>query len=153
MEKQRRATQARTNLDERFAAFPSAKTLAPPVRGWIKAIREALGMTTSQLAKRARVSQPAIVALEQSETKGTIEIATLKRIAEALNCQLVYALVPNTPLEQTVRDRARLFARRWRKPIEHSMALEDQKAPIRKIELVIDEIIRETSPGRLWDEP
>jgi transcriptional regulator with XRE-family HTH domain len=55
------------------------------------------------------VKQPSVVALEQSEAKGTIELATLRRVAEALDCTLVYALVPNRPLEQTVRDRARLF--------------------------------------------
>jgi hypothetical protein len=32
------------------------------------------------------------------------------------------------------------------------MALEDQKVPARKIDAIIDEIVRETSPGRLWDE-
>ena len=153
MEKSRRAAQARSRLDERFAAMPPVSALAPPVRGWIKAIREALGMSTEQLAKRARVSQPSIVALEQSEAKGSIEIATLKRIAYALDCQLVYALVPTKPLEQMVRDRARLFARRRRGPIEHSMALEDQTVPSNQTEAVIDDIVREISPGRLWNEP
>jgi predicted DNA-binding mobile mystery protein A len=124
-----------------------------PVRGWVKAIREALGMSTAQLAKRAGVRQPSIVALEQSEAKGSIEIATLRRVAEALDCKLVYALVPNQPLEQTVRERARVFARRRLEPIEHSMALEDQQAPRRDTEALIDEILRETNPRRLWDEP
>jgi predicted DNA-binding mobile mystery protein A len=93
------------------------------------------------------------VALEQSEAKGSIELATLRRIAEALDCKLVYALVPNQPLEQAVRERARLFARRRLDPIEHSMALEDQKAPRRDTEALIDEVLRETNPRRLWDEP
>jgi predicted DNA-binding mobile mystery protein A len=153
MEKPRRAAQARAALDERFASFPPAATLAPPVRGWVKAIREALGMSTEQLGKRAQIRQSSVVALEQSEAKGTIEIATLRRIAEALDCQLVYALVPNKPLEQTVRERAHLFAKRRRGPIEHSMALEDQKARSRRADSIIDEIIRDTNPARLWDEP
>jgi predicted DNA-binding mobile mystery protein A len=109
-------------------------------------------MSTAQLAKRAGIRQPSVVGLEQSEARGAIEIATLKRIAEALDCQLVYALVPNKPLEEMVRGRARQYARRRRAPIEHSMALEDQKAPARKNEAIIDEIVRETSPSRLWDE-
>ena len=124
-----------------------------PVRGWIKAIREALGMTAEQLAKRLGVKQPSVVAIEQSEAKGTIELATLRRVAEALDCTLVYALVPNKPLEQTVRERARLFARRRREPIEHSMALEDQKVQRKETEALIDEILRETNPRRFWDEP
>ncbi len=84
-------------------------------------------MSTAQLAKRLGIKQPSLVALEQSEAKGTIELATLRRAAEALDCTLVYALVPNKPLETTVRDRARAFARRRRGPVEHSMLLEDQK--------------------------
>jgi predicted DNA-binding mobile mystery protein A len=130
---------------------PAVRT-AQPVRGWIKAIREALGMTAAQLAKRLGVTQPSVVALEQSEAKGTIELATLRRVAEALDCTVVYALVPNEPLEQTVRDRARRFARRRLEPIEHSMSLEDQKVPRQESEAVIDEILRETNPGRFWDE-
>jgi predicted DNA-binding mobile mystery protein A len=126
---------------------------ARPVRGWVKAIREALGMSMAQLAKRAGVSQPSVAWLEQSEAQGTIQIDTLRRIAEALDCKLVYVLVPNKSLEQTVRDRARLYARRRLEPIEHSMALEDQHVPRKNTEALIDEIVRETNPRRLWDEP
>jgi predicted DNA-binding mobile mystery protein A len=124
---------------------------SPPVRGWIKAIREALGMTTAQLAKRLRVKQPSVVAIEQSEAKGTIELATLRRVAEALDCTLVYALVPNKPLETTIRDRARAFARRRRGPVEHSMLLEGQKVKGKDAEARLDEIVRETNPRLFWD--
>lgn len=153
MKQSRLAAQARARLDDRFKAMEPSMRQSQPVRGWIKAIREALGMTAEQLAKRLGVKQPSVVALEQSEAKGTIELATLRRVAEALDCTLVYALVPNKPLEQTVRERARLFARRRREPIEHSMALEDQKVQRKETEALIDEILRETNPRRFWDEP
>lgn len=153
MKQARLAAQARARLDERFKAMGPSMRQSQPVRGWIKAIREALGMTAEQLGKRLGVKQPSVVALEQSEAKGTIELATLRRVAEALDCTLVYALVPNKPLEQTVRERARLFARRRREPIEHSMALEDQKVQRKENESLIDEILRETNPRRFWDEP
>ncbi len=111
MKKARLATQSRSQLDERFREMGPASRYAAPVRGWIKAIREALGMSTAQLAKRLGIKQPSLVALEQSEAKGTIELATLRRVAEALDCTLVYALVPNKPLESTIRDaRARVRA-------------------------------------------
>src|SRR5450631_2881223 len=152
MKKARLATESRAQLDERFRELGPATRYAAPVRGWIKAIREALGMSTAQLAHRLKIKQPSLVALEQSEAKGTIELATLRRVAEALDCTLVYALVPNQSLEQTVRERARLFARRRREPIEHSMALEDQKVQRKETEALIDEILRETNPGRFWDE-
>ena len=151
MKKARLATQSRSQLDERFRELGPAKRYAAPVRGWIKAIREAFGMSTAQLAKRLAIKQPSLVALEQSEAKGTIELATLRRVAEALDCTLVYALVPNKPLESTIRDRARAFVHRRRGPVEHSMLLEDQKVPAKNVEARLDEIVRETNPRLFWD--
>ncbi len=108
-------------------------------------------MTAEQLAKRLRVTQPSIAALEQSEAKGTIELATLRRVAEALDCTLVYALVPNKPLEEAVRERARKFMRRRLAAVEHSMLLEDQKVAERDAEARLDEILRETNPRKFWE--
>src|ERR1700676_5160497 len=127
MNKSKLAAQSRSHLDERFEVLGPAPRSSSPVRGWIKAVREALGMTTAQLAKRLGVKQHYVVAIEQSEAKGTIELATLRRVAEALDCNLVYALIPNKPLEATLRERARAFVRRRRAPVEHSMLLEHQK--------------------------
>lgn len=151
MDKARLAAQSRASLDERFKELGAVRSYAAPVRGWIKAIREALGMTTVQLAKRLKVKQPTVVAIEQSEVKDSIELATLRRVAEALNCTLVYAFVPNKPLETMVRDRARQFARRRRAPVEHSMLLEDQAVTEKDAERRLDEIVRETNPRLFWD--
>src|SRR5271154_599222 len=151
MKKARLAAQSRSQLDERFRELGPAKRYTPPVRGWIKALREALGMSTAQLAKRLGIRQPSVVALEQSEAKGTIELATLRRVAEALDCTLVYVLVPKRSLEDIVRDRARAFARRRLEPIEHSMLLENQTVAARDIEMQLDEIVRETNPRLFWD--
>jgi predicted DNA-binding mobile mystery protein A len=151
MKRARLAAQSRSQLDERFRELGSANRYTPPVRGWIKALREAFGMSTAQLAKRLGIRQPSLVALEQSEAKGTIELATLRRVAEALDCTLVYSLVPNKPLETTLRDRARAFARRRRAPVEHSMLLEDQKVMAKDAEARLDEIVRETNPRLFWD--
>ena len=152
MKKARLAGQSRAQLDGRFEAFGPAKRYSPPARGWIKAVREALGMTTAQLAKRLRMKQPSIVAIEQSEARGTIELATLRRVAEAFDCTVVYALVPNKPLEAALRDRARAFLRRRRGPVEHSMLLEDQQVTGTDSEARLDEIVRETNPRLFWDE-
>ena len=151
MNKARLAAQARSHLDERFRDLGPATRYASPVRGWIKAVREALGMSTAQLAKRLGVKQPSVIALQQSEAKGTIELATLRRVAEALDCTLVYALVPNQPLEAIVRDRARTFARRRLEPVEHSMLLEDQQVTAKDAGARLDEIVRETNPRLFWD--
>lgn len=151
MKTARVTAQSRARLDERLAQLGPADRYRPPPRGWIKAIREALGMTTAQLAKRLGVRQPSIVDLERSEEKGSIELATLRRVAEALDCSLVYALVPNRPLEVTIRARARTLLLRRRRPIEHTMLLEDQGVAGVVTERQIDDIIRETSPSRFWD--
>ena len=151
MNKARRAAQSRFHLDHRFKKMRPVIRYKPPVRGWIKAVREAIGMTTAQLAKRLEVKQPSVIAMEQSEAKGTIELATLRRVAQALDCTLVYALIPNKPLETIVGDRARAFARRRRDPIEHSMLLEDQRVEAKNAEARVDEIVRETNPRLFWD--
>ncbi len=151
MRKARLASQSRSQLDERFRELGLAKRYAVPGRGWIKAIREALGMSTAQLAKQLEIKQPSLVQLEQSEAKGTMELATLRRVAEALDCTLVYALLPNKPLESTIRERARAYAHRHRAAVEHSMLLEDQNVPAKNVEARLDEIVRETNPRLFWD--
>jgi predicted DNA-binding mobile mystery protein A len=108
-------------------------------------------MTTAQLARRLELTQPSIVAVELSEEKGTIELATLRRVAKALDCTLVYALVPNRSLEETIRDRARRFLRRRWEPVEHSMLLEDQNVARKDIDDLVDQVLRETNPRELWD--
>jgi predicted DNA-binding mobile mystery protein A len=151
MNKARLAAQSRAQLDKRFEQMGPIFRYDAPVRGWIKAIREALGMTTLQLANRLRVKQPSVVGLEKSEVKGNIELATLRRVAEALDCTLVYAIVPNKTLDASVRDRARAFERRRREPIEHSMRLEDQTVKAKNVEARLDEVVRETNPRVFWD--
>lgn len=145
------AIQSRSSLDERFRELGPASRYSPPVRGWIKAVREALGMTTGQLATRVGIKQPTLVAIEQSEAKGSIELATLRRVAEALDCTLVYALVPHKPLEATIRERAGAFLRRRRAPIEHSMLLEAQTVTDKNLEMRLDAAVRETNPRLFWD--
>jgi predicted DNA-binding mobile mystery protein A len=151
MKKSRLAAQSRSHLDARIAKLPRVAHFTPPAKGWIRAIRSALGMTTAQMAKRMGVKQPSVIDYERSEAQGGIELATLRRAAEALNCTLVYALVPNKPLEKIVREKARVFLRRRLEPVEHSMLLENQKVRARKAEANLDEIVRETNPRLFWD--
>lgn len=147
------AFSSRSRIDKRFKGLGVAPSgLATPVRGWIKAIRESLGMSSEQLGRRLGIKQPSVIAIEQSEAKGTIELATLRRVAAALDCTVVYALVPNKPLETIVRDRARAVICHRMAAVEHSMLLEDQAVTSTLTESQLDEFIRETVPSRLWDE-
>src|SRR5262245_8023854 len=116
---------ARKRLDEAIAAFRAVDHPRPP-RGWVRAIRDALGMTTRQLAARMGLSQSTIAALEKGEEAETVSLKTLREAAKALDCRLVYALVPNTTLEEAVNARARALADAQLARIHHTMRLEDQ---------------------------
>ena len=151
MKSARIAAQSRDRLDERFARLGSIDRLRPPARGWIKAIREALGMSTAQLAERMGVRQPSVVGLERSEEEGRIELASLRRAAEALDCTLVYALVPNKPLATTIRERALALLRRRQQVVAHTMLLEDQQVSGGITDAQVEDVVRNTSPRQLWD--
>jgi predicted DNA-binding mobile mystery protein A len=114
------------HLDKRFAALRLLTKGARPPKGWLRAIRDALGMTTAQFGRRLGVSQPRIVELEQSEVSGGVTLYTLQRAAEALGCRLVYSLVPDRPLAETVRQQAELVATRQLANLDQTMRLEDQ---------------------------
>ena len=146
---------ARKYLDKRLNPLMNAEAFARPPRGWVKAIREALGMTTAQLAKRLGISQPSAVGLEKAEAAKVITLETLERAARALDCTLVYALVPRKPLETIARERAREKARERLRTISHSMSLEDQRVheedEHEQLERLAQKLLE--GPGSaLWDE-
>lgn len=117
----------RAALDRRLAGWRELPAGgARPHGGWIRAIREGLGMTAGDLAERLGVTQPTVTRMEQSERTERIQLETLRRVADALGCELVYALVPRQSLEETVTARARALARERLGRVEHTMALEDQ---------------------------
>jgi len=118
---------ARKQLDKRLNKLRNSDALSRPPRGWIKAIRDALGMTTTQFGKRLGVSQSTALGFEKSEVSKGITLETLERAARALDCRLVYALVPSKPLELLVEGQARELAKKRLRATSHSMALEDQR--------------------------
>lgn len=114
-------------LEESLRPYRKLLDLQSPGRGWVRSIREALGMTSKQLAARVGVKAPQTVEdMQEYEAAGTIKLHTLRKLAEALDCQLVYALVPRKPLQDIRRQQARRVARRLLKRVSHSMKLEDQ---------------------------
>lgn len=146
---------ARRQLDQRLNRISDAEALARPPRGWIKAIREALGLTTAQLGRRLGVSQPRVVAIEKAEREGAITLASLERAAHALDCRLVYALVPRRPLEDMVRERAELRARQHLESASHSMALEAQGVGSADEQEQFERLVQrllERAGSDLWEE-
>ncbi|HUZ33539.1 MAG TPA: mobile mystery protein A [Xanthobacteraceae bacterium] len=143
------------HLDQRFLTLRALTRTQRPPKGWLRAIRNALGMTTTQFARRLAVSQPRIIRLEKAEADGSITLQTLQNAAGALGCRVVYALVPEKPLAAILRERAEAMAERQSGAVEHTMRLEDQavrdKSAARRLrEQIIEELLRR--PARLWDE-
>ncbi|MGE0650702.1 MAG: mobile mystery protein A [Alphaproteobacteria bacterium] len=154
MRQQERAT-ARRQLDKRLNILRNLDGFARPSRGWIKAIREALGMPTAQLAKRMGVSQPRAVAIEQAEGGGSITLDTLERAARALDCRLVYALVPRKPFQELAEERALHLAEKRLASTRHTMALEAQSVDAADEQEQVRALARrllERAGSALWDD-
>jgi len=145
---------ARRQLDATLTKLSEVRNVQPPAKGWIRAVRDALGMSGKQLAGRLRVSQPRVFKLEQDEPSGALTLKTMRQVAEALDCVFVYALVPRSSLEETVRTQARAVATERLQRVSHTMLLEAQELSTKEqqasLDNAIEELVRET-PKDLWD--
>lgn len=118
---------ARRQLDQRFERLSPLVAEPRPHRGWIRAVRDALGMSGTELAHRLGVSQQSVPELERSEVRDTIKLETLRRAANALDCDLVYFIVPRTTLAESVSAQATRKAARQLAEVAHHSRLEDQE--------------------------
>jgi len=91
---------ARRQLDAKLECFRPLRDIKPPRKGWIRAIRDALGMTGEQLARRIGANKQRVARIESDESQGRVTIKTLTRVAEGLDCVFVYGFVPRTSLEE-----------------------------------------------------
>jgi predicted DNA-binding mobile mystery protein A len=148
-------TTARQNLDRRLVRIGKLEDFARPSRGWVKAIREALGMTAEQFGHRLGVSQQRALAIEKAEARGAITLDTLERSAQALGCRLVYTLVPHEPLEAMVEKQSLAAARKQLERTRHTMALEAQsleRTDDRDMLLRLARALTEKSGSKIWEE-
>ena len=146
---------AREQLDSTLKRFESLKTLVPPQKGWIRAIRDALGMTGEQLAARLNVNKQRVSRIQQDEKLGKVKIETLRNVAEAMDCVFVYGFVPRYSLEQTVRNQAGLVAKKLMAKSNQTMRLEKQELNEQEKEKVLNELIEDIineMPRTLWAE-
>jgi predicted DNA-binding mobile mystery protein A len=145
---------ARRQLDITLDKLAEVRSIKPPPKGWIRAVREALGMSGKQLAGRLQVSQPRVFKLEQGEPSGALTLKTMRQAAEALDCVFVYALVPRSTLEETVRTQARVVAGERLQRVSHTMLLEAQGLSMKEQQAFLDDAIEELAretPKDLWD--
>lgn len=141
----------RRNLDRQLASFAPLRELKPPARGWINTIRRALGMSARQLAERIDASAQSIEAFERREVTGSITIARLRAVAEALDCRLVVAMVPNETLERTVRRQAERKVAEHRDRVVHTMRLEAQDDGVADSLSIDPECWMASRSSALWD--
>ncbi len=136
-------------------AFTSLQKVAPPPTGWIKAIRNAIGMSMLQLAKRLSITKQSVQDIERREKDGSISIKALREAARALDMQLIYGFVPNDgSLEALIDRKAKELATQIVQRTSNSMKLEDQENSKQRIEKAIEEraaIIKNEMPKTLWD--
>jgi predicted DNA-binding mobile mystery protein A len=141
-------------LDATLRQAAGIASIETPRSGWIRSIRQALGMTAAQLAKRLRTSPQSVLALEKREAAGSITLATLEKAARALDCRMRVVFIPYHGIEETVHQRAMKRAREERDRIVHSMSLEGQNAGLHDAP-DLDKIAvswRTDRRTRLWDE-
>jgi len=146
------AVRSRELLDAHFDEWQPLRALARPPRGWVRTVREALGMSAAALASRLGTTAGAVIRLEQSEAADRARLETLRRAADALGCDLVYLFVPRRPLTSVVRDRARQLAHGQVAAVEQTMRLEDQATgQTSELEDQLTEQLLQR--GRLWGSP
>lgn len=121
------------------------KRLSTPKEGWVRTIRKALGMSGAQLAERLGLSRNRISVLERKEVEGEITLNQLRNLAEQLNCDLTYALVPRKPVDKIIEDRALQIATQNLDSNAQNMFLEaqsiDKKAQSRLLAKAKEDII------------
>ena len=114
-------------LDRSLEQYQAARKVPRPSKGWIRAIRQALGVSSGELARRLGTSRQLPLQLEKGEAEDRITLKSLRAVANALDCDLVYALVPRAAsLGELIENRARAEAKQRVLGVEHSMALENQ---------------------------
>jgi predicted DNA-binding mobile mystery protein A len=145
----------REQLDQALKRFKVLQAMNIPPKGWVRAIRDSLGMNGRQFAQRMSVSPARISKMESDEVAGAVTLKTLQRAAEALDCRLVYGLVPRTTLEDSVKKQIAVYAEQRFNRISHTMALEDQEltaAEKKKARKAMEEELLRNIPKSLWDK-
>lgn len=151
--KSKTAKLRRTQLDRQFEAAQGIRAVKTPKTGWVREVRTALGMSMNDLALRLGVIKQRIEGLEKNEAAGTVTIESLRKAAEAMNCDFVYHFVPKQGLQKTLEAQANHVAEELVKTSEHSMSLEMQGTSKSAQKALVEEIALEllrNEDRRIW---
>ena len=134
-------------LENSLSAFAAARSTTRPRGGWLHAIRQSLGLSRQRVAKVARANQQEIATFEKAEANDRITLRSLRRVAAAMDCELVYAIVPKTGTIQELADKQlRSEASKRVLATEKSMALEGQATG--DIQEKIEDEVRRIKAGK-----
>ena len=142
-------------LDRQLLTLKANHAEGVPSEGWVRSIRKALGMTVKQLARRLQVDPSRVVKIETSELEGAVTLRTMQQTAEQLHCHFAYQFIPQTSLNEYVRNRAKELATAAIKRTAHTMDLESQSVEKKWLEEQIVEMTQsllQKSWRHLWEE-
>lgn len=136
-------------LDKKTSSLSDAKNIVPKGVSWINTVREAIGMTAIQLAKRLGVTQPRIAKMEINEEN--LKLSTMRKVAQAMNCDFVYYFKPKTTFQDIVQIQAKKKAEEILLGVNLNMALENQDIQTKEAvnDMAADFINGNTK--RIWD--
>lgn len=144
----------REQLDEKLNSIKEVVSSSMPSQGWIKSIREALGLSTAQLGKKVGIDQSRISRIENAEMTGEVKLSTLMKIAKSIDMQLVYAFVPKNSLEDMVHQQARQIALKRMKRLNNTMRLEEQELSTEQKQKTLEDMVNKImidEPKDFWD--
>ncbi|MEO1023794.1 MAG: mobile mystery protein A [Bacteroidota bacterium] len=145
----------REQLDKKLSRFKPVLNTPIPNGGWVKTIREALGMSTYDLAKKTKLDQSRISRIEAAEVKQEIKLSTLQKMADGLGVKFVYGFVPEEDLESIVREQASGIAQKRLNRIDHFMKLELQGLSDEEQEKALSDLtdkILVEEPKNFWNQ-
>jgi predicted DNA-binding mobile mystery protein A len=143
----------RQQVDEMLLPFRGDQLQQLPRGGWVREVRQSLQMPLRWVAARMGVTVSAVSHVESREAEGSITLRSLREAAEAMDCDLVYAIVPRAgSVAAMLEDRARRVARERVEHVAHTMALEDQATSEASVQEEIEEVVRSLleRPADLW---
>jgi predicted DNA-binding mobile mystery protein A len=138
-------------VQDTLGCFSALTAHSVPERGWLKLIRECLGRTQRQQALRLGIAASTLHKAELSEAEERISLGQLRKLADGLDCELVYALVPRKPLTDVVQDRARVIATEEVGAAAHSMGLDAKRPGNERLRKQVEHRSEELLRGR-WSD-
>ena len=111
----------------KFAQTNTLKRIKRPKEGWIRTLRKALGMSSPQLAQRLQISKSQASQMERMEAEDRITLTQLRRVADNLDCELVYAIVPRNSIDSMIEQQAKEKAKNLVMKADTQIKLETQQ--------------------------